>query len=153
MYTPTDMEVFRICTLLTLVGMVFFTGAGSVLRGWGGGCRLWISRAIQLAANIRGEWGGGTDVSVNFGTQISFPAYAGWITPSPWKNVRRSRRSPCNSIWTRLLAMRIREQAGRRNNTVDLRSSATCSPTNRWLVIGWYDDQPNRKVGVTRAVQ
>ena len=35
MYTPTDMEVFRICTLISRVGMVFFTEG--LARSYGGG--------------------------------------------------------------------------------------------------------------------
>ena len=62
------MEVFRICTLLSLVGVVFHGGAPSYGGGMGD-----VDGGFPTVV-IRCERGGGlTDVSVNFATPKKFP--------------------------------------------------------------------------------
>ena len=82
------MEVFRICTLLSLVGMVFFTEG--LARSYGGGVGD-VDFGFPEPTTECGEGWGVTNISVNFGTQKIFPAYAGWIAPSPWKIAIRTR--------------------------------------------------------------
>ena len=77
------MEVFRICTLLSLVGMVFFTEG--LARSYGGGVGD-VDFGFPEPTTECGEEGGGvTNISVNFGTQKI------WIAPSPWKIAIRTR--------------------------------------------------------------
>ena len=109
-YTPTDMEVFRICSLLCS----HWSGWYFSRRGWLGPTGVgWGMSTLGFPSPLQSvaRRGGVTNISVNFGTQKIFPAYAGWIAPSPWKIAIRTRWSTSNNRWTRRLAIRIREQA------------------------------------------
>ena len=138
MYTPTDMEVFRICTLISRVGMVFFTEG--LARSYGGGVGM---STVGFPSPLQSVAGGG--VHKYFG-KFRYPKKC---FPPMRDLPGRSSDKPedGSNKWTRLLAIRIRERADRRNR-VDLRSSATCSPTNRWLVILPGGRKTNRRTKI-----